>query len=280
MHGNKAYSLSLSLSLSLSRHIEPEHCTVAWGRLNIHNDVIKWKHFLRYWPFVRRIHRSPVNSPRKGQWRGALMVFFICALNKRLSKQPWGWWFETPSLSSWRHCNERRRLTSIKVPIIKIRQPHDCLIFIMRIHIPGNILFILKWDPVVIFPSRRLDMERLHYDDVTTMASHITSLTVVYSTVYSDADERKHQSSASLAFVWGIHRDRWIPRTKGQLRGKCFYLMTSSCLHVSGPLWRNPAHKMAKMWRFDVYFEQIFEQTSEFPRFETPWHTCRVTVMV
>ena len=71
----------------------------------------------------------------------------------------------------------------------------------------------------------------VHYIDVkmTTMASQITSLTVVYSTVYSDADQRKHQSSASLAFVWGIHRDRWIPRTKGQLRGKCFHLMTSSC---------------------------------------------------
>ena len=70
-----------------------------------------------------------------------------------------------------------------------------------------------------------------HYIDVimTTMASQITSLTIVYSTVYSDADQRKHQSSASLAFVWGIHRDRWIPRTKGQLRGKCFNLMTSSC---------------------------------------------------
>ena len=36
------------------------------------------------------------------------------------------------------------------------------------------------------------------------------------------------KSSASLAFVWGIHPDRWIPRTKGQLRGKCFHLMTSS----------------------------------------------------
>ena len=64
---------------------------------------------------------------------------------------------------------------------------------------------------------------------MTTIASQITSLTVVYSTAYSDADERKYQSSASLAFVWGIHRDRWIPRTKGQLRGKCFHLMTSSC---------------------------------------------------
>ena len=38
------------------------------------------------------------------------------------------------------------------------------------------------------------------------MASQITSLTIVYSTVYSGADQSKHQSSASLAFVWGIHR--------------------------------------------------------------------------
>ena len=47
-----------------------------------------------------------------------------------------------------------------------------------------------------------------HYDDVImgAIASQITSLTIVYSTVYSDADQRKHQSSASLAFVWGIHR--------------------------------------------------------------------------
>ena len=48
----------------------------------------------------------------------------------------------------------------------------------------------------------------IHYDDDTmgAIASQITSLTIVYSTVYSDADQRKHQSSASLAFVWGIHR--------------------------------------------------------------------------
>ena len=39
---------------------------------------MKWKHFPRYWPFVRRIHRSPVNSPHKGQWRGALMFSLIC----------------------------------------------------------------------------------------------------------------------------------------------------------------------------------------------------------
>ena len=43
-----------------------------------HDDVIKWKHFPRYWPFVREIHRSSVNSPHKGQWRGALMFSLIC----------------------------------------------------------------------------------------------------------------------------------------------------------------------------------------------------------
>ena len=45
-----------------------------------HDDVIKWKHFPRYWLFVRGIHRSPVNSPHKGQWRGALMFSMLCAL--------------------------------------------------------------------------------------------------------------------------------------------------------------------------------------------------------
>ena len=48
----------------------------------------------------------------------------------------------------------------------------------------------------------------MHYTDVImgTIASQITSFTIVYSTVYSDADQRKYQNSASLAFVWGIHR--------------------------------------------------------------------------
>ena len=44
----------------------------------MHDDVIKWKHFARYWPFVRGIHRSPVNSPHKDQWRGASMFSLIC----------------------------------------------------------------------------------------------------------------------------------------------------------------------------------------------------------
>ena len=52
--------------------------------IHIHDDVIKWKHFPRYWLFVRGIHQSPLNSAHKGQWRGALMFTMICA-----SKNGW-----------------------------------------------------------------------------------------------------------------------------------------------------------------------------------------------
>ena len=57
--------LTLALALALAR---------------FHDDVIKWKHFPRYWSFVQEIHRSPVNSPHKGQWCGALMFSLICVL--------------------------------------------------------------------------------------------------------------------------------------------------------------------------------------------------------
>ena len=53
-------------------------------------------------------------------------------------------------------------------------------------------------------------LSQIHYIDVImgTIATQITSLTIVYSTAYSGADQREHQSSASLAFVRGIHRDQ------------------------------------------------------------------------
>ena len=58
------------------------------------------------------------------------------------------------------------------------------------------------------FHRKNVKYSSIHYGDVImgAIASQITSLTIVYSTVYSDADQSKHQSSASLAFVWGIHR--------------------------------------------------------------------------
>ena len=85
-------------------------------------------------------------------------VYFDLRLNKRLSKQPWSWWFETLSWSLWRQCNELK----------------------------------------------------LHYNDVilSAMTFQITGVSIVCSIVCSGADQRKHKSSASLAFVRGIH---WWP---------------------------------------------------------------------
>ena len=53
------------------------NCTIIVQGPISHDDVIKWKHFPRYWPFVRGIHRSLVNSLNKGQWCGALMLSLI-----------------------------------------------------------------------------------------------------------------------------------------------------------------------------------------------------------
>ena len=74
-------------------------------------------------------------------------------------------------------------------------------------------------------------MAMIHYDGVIIgeIASQITSLTIVCSTVYSDADQRKHQSSASLAFAWGIHRGPVNSPHKWAVTRKNFHLMTSSC---------------------------------------------------
>ena len=80
---------------------------------------------------------------------------------------------------------------------------------------------------LIVFSTDRI---KENYSDVIigAIASQIASPTSVYPTVYSGANKQNIKGSASLAFVWGIHRDRWIPRTNGQYRGKCFHLMTSS----------------------------------------------------
>ena len=67
----------------------------------------------------------------------------------------------------------------------------------------GLLAYMQQWTG-----SKLIRVVIIHNDDVMTaaIASLVTSLTIVYSTVYSDADQRRHQSSASLAFVWVIHR--------------------------------------------------------------------------
>ena len=87
-----------------------------------------------------------------------------------------------------------------------------------------------------------------HYSDVImgTMASQITSLTIVYSTIYLGADQRKHQSSASLAFVRGIHRWTMNSPHKGPVTWKMFpfddVIMSSAVTKVQ----RRPNFELTK----------------------------------
>ena len=97
---------------------------------------------------------------------------------------------------------------------------------------------------------------RGHYNDVimNAIASQITSLTIVYSTLYSYADQRKHQNSASLAFVWGIHRGPVNSPHKWPVTRKMFPFddvimgwdlfsdVEATFSHVGGPLNRSLCH--------------------------------------
>ena len=118
----------------------------------------------------------------------SLDVFFD--LNKRLGKQWWGWWFETPWRSLWRHCNvmtafgfqgqltrnpsmwfELQRLWNLKCCCNRPSPTHDAVI---RVHCTDTVM--------------------------SAMASYITGVSIICSTVCLGAVQRKHQSPASLAF--------------------------------------------------------------------------------
>ena len=89
------------------------------------NTYSRWRHQMETFSAllalcVRGIHRSLVNFPHNGRWRGALMFSLICAINKRFSKQSRGWWFETPSHSLWCHCNVNPQLIYVPCIIVYI----------------------------------------------------------------------------------------------------------------------------------------------------------------
>ena len=112
-----------------------------------------------------------------------------------------------------------------------------------------------------------------HYNDVTmsAMASQITSLPIVYLTVSSSVDQRKHQSSASLAFVCGeFTGDRWIARTKGQLRGKCFHLMTSSYPEICKCTFRCKAISICSCTYFQEFSLALSKFSLLFPEIYAP----------
>ena len=139
-----------------------------WKLLPVHDDIIKWKHFSRYWrywPFAWGIHRSPVNSPHKGQWRWASMFSLICV------------W-----INVWVNNREAGDLRRYRA---------HCDVTVMQ---EANI----GLDAAVESIRRKADI-LTYYSEVimNTMASQITDVSIVYATVCSGAVQRKHQSPAS-----------------------------------------------------------------------------------
>ena len=192
-----------------------------------HDDVTKWKHLPGHWPFVphdclpvystihsgadqrkhqssaslafvRGIHRSPVNSPHKGPMT--------------------------------------RKIFPLDDVIMVLVDPLDAFAHIRQVCVTdiGTIIRLpqcqwsdsegYEWTETV---TNHCKTNHIHYDEVImgTMASQITSLPIVYSTVYSGTDERKYQSSASLAFVWGIYRGPVNSPHKWPVTRKMFHLM-------------------------------------------------------
>ena len=90
------------------------------------------------------------------------------------------------------------------------------------------------------------------------IASQITSLTIVYSAVYSDADQRKHESSASLAFVWGIHREpvnsphKWPVTWKMSLFGDVIMVG-----YGTDVLWDYIVNWLPLSWRKSIGFSEL-----------------------
>ena len=103
----------------------------------------EWKHFPRYWRFVWGIHWSPVNSPHKGQWRGALMFSFTCA---------WiNGWVNNREAGDLRYHRTHYDVTAMIFAHIVSMSPHSlCMIFKEQIFALAHIL--LLWLYLIIIP--------------------------------------------------------------------------------------------------------------------------------
>ena len=187
----------------LSQHQCVKGNSSAVTKKSAKKDRVSWwrhqmEHFPRYWPFVRVPAQRPVTR--------SFNVFFDLRLNKRLSKQSWGWWFETLPCPLWRQCNVMQVTVNpylMKCPDFHQLKTHTYAVIPSY---PGYCReghWISMGSPEILWVTWQA-----HYNDVITsaMASQITSISIVGPTVGSGADQRKRQSSATLAFVWGIHR--------------------------------------------------------------------------
>ena len=169
-----------------------------------HTNISWWRHQMEAFSALLAICAG--NSPVPGEFptqrpvTRSFDVYFYLRPNKRLSKQSWGWWFATQSRPLWRHRNVLRGIN----PHHKQSLMWNWMSLLWRHHV----FACFRRSITRTIAYRFIVNQILHCCDAImgAMTSQIISLTIVYSTFHSGADQRKYQSSASLAFVREIHQ--------------------------------------------------------------------------
>ena len=135
-----------------------------------HDDVIKWKHRPRYWPFVWGIHQSPVNSPHKDQWRRALMLSLICVwINSSVNNRQGGdlrcyrTHYDitvTVSISVWHVCTLHQSSAILGKPSVSMETSiMQSKLETAKVHLPFE---ILCWQmPLYIMPKWKCHSKKL-----------------------------------------------------------------------------------------------------------------------
>ena len=189
-------------------------------------------------------------------------------------------------------------MSSVTYPHCKCLQvfnlPKLCIKQAFRIN--STLVHYFSFDTVPVYngafrdPWWRHDIAALHYIDVimTMMASQITILTVVYSPFIQTQVKENIKAPRHWPLCGEFTGDRWIPHTKGQLHGKCFQLMTSSCSTIL-VLWTNghrfPLHfvegQQMQSFMFSSFLRPIklLNAQSNCQWFEMPWSSCDTTVV-
>ena len=141
-----------------------------------HDDVMIWKHFPRYWPFVRGIHRSPVNFPRKGQWREALMFSLICArtngwvnnLDAGDLRRRRAWYDVTVIIKIW-CCNidlvtaghNHHAMLRLKLKSQKVTLAHNKPFLV---HFVQNIMIVFPCEKLII--DWKIEGQQMRFDEI------------------------------------------------------------------------------------------------------------------
>ena len=184
--------------LLLAQHLE------LWlGLYDANNYRVWWRHCVgalpHYCPFVREIHWSLVDPCLKWPVRRSFAVFWIVCLNRLLNKRSKCWRSET-------------QLCTYDVSLMKLRE------LIVHVHIVFGVAFgFIKYQKCLLSNHDCCKLH-MHYNDIimSAMSSQITSLTIVYSTVYSGADEKTPKLRVTGLCEREFSGDPWIPFTKDQ----------------------------------------------------------------